>query len=261
MGDFGKKTVLAWVLSMCAVMVWPTTASAKSPPKATVVYSTSSVNEYLEYAMDKHHCSGVEDAFDKRRCKRQWNTFSRKMLSWVKKVRLIDDGLTVDIGQYDFRRGRFVITHDAGVTVTSGSDLRYRVVIGKGKCDKLTGMVDVGQKFTIRMSPKRAEKNILRQSAGENTVTAILSGKSGRINWCCDAYTRRDARLNGEQCNAPVFVYTIQGFRLDDGEGESFKHSFPAAITVQDFDPAVLGVPIPTGSGDFEDPAEPEDKL
>jgi hypothetical protein len=216
------------------------------------------VNEYLEYAMDKRHCSAVDDAFDKRRCKKQWNTFSRKMLSWVKKVRLIDSGLSVDVGQYDFRRGSFAITYDAEVTAMSGDDLRYGVLIGKGKCDKLTGMVTVGQKFTIRMNAKKAEKNILRESAGENTVTAILKGKPGRMNWCCDAYTRREARLDGESCNASVFAYTIQGFRLgDEGEG-SFTHSFPAAITTKEFDPAVLGVAIPVGSGEFEDAAEPE---
>jgi hypothetical protein len=238
------------------LMIGVTSHAAKKTPAPVSAYTSSSVTPYLKYAMDERYCSGFDDAFDRRRCERRWKAFSKRMLKWVKKVRVLDDDLTMTVAQYDFKTRRFNITYDAGVTATSESDIRNGVLVGSGRCAKDTGMTDVEQVFKIKVSPKKAEAHVLRTTTGKQRVTAILSGRVGRVDWCCTAATRRDAKRSKEQCRTPVFLYRILGFQLGEGK-TTFSHRFPKSHKALTLDPNQFGVHVPTGSGDFERAKKP----
>ena len=253
----GKRNRALSVLVIGTLLLLGVTShAAKKAPSPLSVYTSASVNPFLKYAMDERYCSGFDDAFDKRRCKRRWKAFSKRMLNWIKKVRVIDDDLAMTVEQYNFKTRRFNITYDAGVTATSESDIRNSILVGSGRCARDTGMTDVEQRFKIRVSPKKAETHILRKAAGKQHITAILTGRVGRVDWCCTAPARRDAKRNKEQCRTPVFLYRILGFQLGEGTA-TFSHRFPKSHKSLTFDPNQFGVHIPTGAGDFDSAKKP----
>ena len=227
--------------------------SAKPAKKksALVAYTASSLKDYLEYALHYDYCYPVKDAFEKRTCKKRWKAFAARMLKWVKKVWIVDDSVEVEVKAYSFKKRAFAVHHSANIVTNSESDVRGRVVIGRGRCDKMTGLAEVGQTLTIRMPAKKAAKHVLRRAAGEQSVKALLKGSLGRVNWCCDAATRREARRAKENCKAKLFLYRMVGFVIEEGE-DTFRYRFPKGIVTRDFDVKVLGGYVPTGSGDFE---------
>jgi len=239
----------------CFLSPPPADAGGKKKAKQVVAYTASSLKDYLEYALHYNYCYPVKDAFDKRTCKKRWKKFASKMLKWVKRVLIIDDSVDVEIKPYDFKKRRFVIHHTANIVTNSESDVRGRIVIGKGHCDRMTGLAEVTQSIAIRMSGKKAAKHVLRRAAGSRSIQALLRGGVGRVNWCCDAGTRRGARRMKENCKPKLLLYKIVGFLI--AEEGTFRYKYPRNVVSRDFDPNVLGGYIPTGSGDFEKATRP----
>ncbi len=248
----GRMTVKMLGLSLVLCLFVSPSESAKMAKKGTpsVAYLASSLKDHLEYALHYDYCYPVKDAFDKRTCKKRFRAFSARMLKWVKRVWVVEENTEVHVKPYNFKRKAFVIRHDANIVTNSESDVRGRVVIGKGRCDKMTGLAEVMQTITIRTPVKKAAQHPLRQAAGEQHVKTLLRGSVGRVNWCCDAATRRHAKSIRENCKPRIFLYKMVGFVLDEDAG--FRYRFPTNIVTRAFDPNVLGGYIPTGSGKFD---------
>ena len=249
-----KKSASWHILIFCLLLGFAanhTTSTAQAGPKKkkVVYYTASSLQPYLQYALHHDYCYPIKDAFQKRSCKKQWKAFRSKLFRWVKRVWIVDN-VEITIHQYDFKRRAFRIEHSANIITNSEFDVRGKIVIGKGRCDKMTGLAEVGQILTIKMKPKKAEAHPLRRAAGTQNANVLMKGRLGTVNWCCNRYMKRAAKRMKENCKPPVFLYTIKGVSLDNDE--DFLFNYNKGIEKRSFDPAVLGGYIPTGGGDFE---------
>jgi hypothetical protein len=226
--------------------------AAEPAKKPHEYYSASSVEPFIKIAIKKEYCSFVNDAFDRRTCQKQWRKFSKKMLGWTRKNSVLEESFEVGVSDYDFKKSAFTLTYDKTSPTLSleDEDLRHGVVVGKAKCthdpDMEITALTVDWKLNLKMKASVAQESFLRRTE-EMEIVALLKGRPASINWCCTRGQKRFARANRIQCRQPTFQYSVTGYLISGEGGEVLKASvIKTPYEVNDFDPSILGVPVPS---------------
>ena len=258
------------VAGLSAVLAVSADAANKAPPPG---YNLSSVIDYLKTANDLSYCSDVKDAFDRRKCERDFSVFRTKMLAWARSALLVDD-IKVEVSEYDFRRSAFTLSVRTEPMGTGESDFHDVQAIGSQSCDPETEMPVIRQQWVVPMAANAAESSPLRRATGDQTVTALLRFTGDNLMWCCGPTARMMAAQDNEKCSVPATIFKISGWQMTDDPPESvdddsddgkdkgpvvlFKAGAAIPPKLVDFDVRVLGCLVPTGDGEFGKPPEPE---
>jgi hypothetical protein len=209
------RTTLA-MLTLSLTLVLATEATAKKAPEkkaSRTLYSYSSVHPYIVHALRGCHCHWIDDEFEQRDCKKRCVPFKKKMLAWAGKNPVLHHDLELSVEKYNFKSRAYVLKRED--VAMDPDSVPGSVIIGKGRCDSLTGMPMTAQRIVAKLKEKEAKLSVLR-GAKNVSATAVLKGKVSTMNWCCDSYSRRDAAMSGVSCNGRVFKYTIEEVAIGD---------------------------------------------
>jgi len=210
-----SHTTIALFAILLTVLLAPTTTAKKATKKETsrTLYSFSSVHPYVVHALRGCQCRWIDDEFEQRSCKKRCVPFKKKMLAWATKNPVLHHDLELDVEKYNFKSRSYVLKRED--MIVEPEKVPGSVIIGSGRCDSMTDMPMTIQRIVAKMKEKEAERSIFR-GADDVSATAVLKGKVSTMNWCCDAYTRREAAMDGVSCNGRVFKYTIKEVAVGD---------------------------------------------
>ena len=250
------------MVASSATVAWAKSDKAKKASKKTesrTLYSYSSVHPFIVHALNGCQCRWIDDEFEQRDCKKQCVPFKKKMLAWAAKNPVLHHDLELDVQKYNFKSRAYVLKRED--LLVEPDRVPGSVIIGSGRCDSMTGMPMTSQRIVAKMKEKEAKRSVLR-GADDVSATAVLHGKVSTMNWCCDAYTRREASMDGVSCNGRVFKYTIKEVAVgelpeppgpdeeleyedetdpDEEESLPWRMGFKTPVKSIDFEPAMIG--------------------
>ncbi|MBD91088.1 MAG: hypothetical protein CL940_12195 [Deltaproteobacteria bacterium] len=257
-----KRALAAISLAFLMVVSSATVATAKSDKAQKVskttesrtLYSYSSVHPFIVHALNGCQCRWVDDEFEQRDCKKRCVPFKKKMLAWAAKNPVLHHDLELDVQKYNFKSRAYVLKRED--LLVEPDRVPGSVIIGSGRCDSMTGMPMTSQRIVAKMKEKEAKRSVLR-GADDVSATAVLHGKVSTMNWCCDAYTRREASMDGVSCNGRVFKYTIKEVAVGElpwwrSNDEQSNNSEELGDDQDSTRPWRMGFKTPVESIDFE---------